>query len=80
MVTLYTKPACVQCDATKRAFNKHGIEYVTVDLTEDAEALEKVKQLGFASAPVVTAGEDSWSGFRPDLVKELAAEMVPAAA
>jgi len=27
-VTVYTKPACVQCVATKRALDKEGIPYL----------------------------------------------------
>lgn len=70
-ITLYTKPACVQCDATKRALDKAGLTYVTVDLTQDAAALELVQQWGYRSAPVVSAGDDHWSGFRPDKIKAL---------
>ena len=71
-VTLYSKPFCVQCDATKRALNKAGIAYDVVDITEDAEALAMVKSLGYVQAPVVITSEDHWSGFRPDKVKALA--------
>ncbi len=71
-ITVYTKPMCVQCDATKRQLNKQGLDYVTVDLTEDADALEYVKGLGFAQAPVVVAGDEVWSGYRPDLIKKVA--------
>lgn len=34
-VTIYTKPACMQCNATHRALDKAGIDYTTVDITED---------------------------------------------
>ena len=70
-VTLYSKPLCVQCDATKRALNKAGVPYDVVDITEDADALAKVKSLGFAEAPVVITDGDQWSGFRPDKVKAI---------
>lgn len=70
-ITLYTKPNCVQCDATKRALEKTGLAYVTVDLTQDAAALEQVQQWGYRSAPVVVAGDDHWSGFRPDKISEI---------
>ncbi|MGO1458498.1 MAG: glutaredoxin-like protein NrdH [Flaviflexus sp.] len=78
-ITVYTKPACVQCNATTRALNKAGLAYDTVDLTEDAEALEAVKALGYQQAPVVMAGGDHWAGFRPDKIKALAAANVDAA-
>ena len=72
MITVYTLPACVQCDATKRQLQKSGIEYVEVKLHENPEALEKIKGMGFTAAPVVETSEAAWSGFRPDLIATLA--------
>lgn len=71
-VTVYSKPLCVQCDATKRALAKAGIAYNVVDVTDDPEALAKIKALGYVQAPVVITADDHWSGFRPDLIKTLA--------
>jgi len=71
-VTVYSKPACVQCDATYRALDKKGIEYSVVDISTDDDALERVRALGFLQAPVVVAGEESWAGFRPDRITALA--------
>ncbi|GAA4288643.1 glutaredoxin-like protein NrdH [Georgenia daeguensis] len=77
-ITVYSKPSCVQCDATYRALNKQGLEYEVVDITVDAEALENVKALGYQQAPVVFADGDHWSGFRPDKIKALAAQQAAA--
>lgn len=71
VVTVYTKPQCVQCNMTYRALDAKGISYHKVDITEDHRALEKVKSLGYMQAPVVIAGEDHWSGFRPDKISAL---------
>ncbi|GAA1803584.1 glutaredoxin-like protein NrdH [Nesterenkonia flava] len=71
-VTVYTKPACVQCNATYRALDKNGVTYKTVDISQDAEALERVRALGYMQAPVVITDNDHWSGFRPDKISELA--------
>ena len=71
-ITVYSKPNCVQCSATYRALDKAGLRYETVDISLDVEALEQVRTLGYAQAPVVVAGEDHWSGFRPDKIKTLA--------
>ena len=70
-ITVYSKPLCVQCDATKRALNKAGIRYEAVDVTENPDALAKIKALGYAQAPVVITDDDHWSGFRPDRIKAL---------
>ena len=72
-ITVYSKPNCVQCDATYRALNKHGLEYEVIDITQDEEALQTVKALGYQQAPVVFAQGDHWSGFQPDKIKALAA-------
>lgn len=69
-VSLYSKPVCVQCKATKRAFDKAGVRYTEIDLSQDEKALNKVKALGYMQAPVVIAGTDHWGGFRPDKIKE----------
>lgn len=73
MTTVYTKPACVQCDMTKRYMDKNGIEYTTVDITKDPEALEMILGMGFSSAPVVISEKGSWAGFQPDKINQLAA-------
>lgn len=72
-ITVYTKPACVQCNATYRALDRQGLAYEIVDLTQDEAALAKVKALGYQQAPIVIAGDDHWSGFRPDKISALAA-------
>ena len=71
-ITLYTKPACVQCNATKKALDRAGLDYTTVDVTVDDEARDYVMALGYVQAPVVEANGEHWSGFRPDKIAELA--------
>ncbi|UIK90186.1 glutaredoxin-like protein NrdH [Arthrobacter polaris] len=78
-VTVYTKPACVQCNATYRALDKKGITYQSVDISTDPAALEHVLSLGYQQAPVVITEADHWSGFRPDKIAELAAAVERAA-
>ena len=70
-ITVYTKPACVQCNATYKALDKQGLTYKVIDITEDAQARDFVVQLGYQQVPVVVAGSDHWSGFRPDRIKAL---------
>lgn len=72
--TVYSKPRCVQCNATYRALDKAEIDHLTVDLSEDADAFAFVTgDLGHSAAPVVVVrdGEEivkHWSGFRPDYI------------
>ena len=71
-IIVYSKPACVQCTATTRALDARGLTYDVIDLTEDAQAMERVMALGYRQAPVVIAGESHWAGFRPDMIGRLA--------
>lgn len=70
-VTVYSKPRCIQCDATYRCLDRLGVPYVSVDVTRNRRAHAKIVGLGYASAPVVVAGKRHWSGFRPDLIATL---------
>ena len=72
-ITLYTKPACVQCKATEKAFDRAGLTYDTVDISLDDEARDYVLALGYLQAPVVEANGEHWSGFRPERINSLTA-------
>lgn len=72
-VTVFTKPRCPQCEATKRQLKRANIAFEVVDLTENPSTLEQLTQAGFRQAPVVITPDASWSGYRPDLIKQLAA-------
>lgn len=73
-ITVYTKPACVQCNATYRALDKAGIAYDVVDISQDPQARDYVMSLGYLQAPVVVVDKgEHWAGFRPDRIKTLAA-------
>ncbi|OBA59413.1 NrdH-redoxin [Mycobacterium sp. 1100029.7] len=77
-ITVYTKPACVQCTATYKALDKQGITYDTVDISLDSEARDYVMALGYLQAPVVVSENEHWSGFRPDRIKALASSALSA--
>mgnify|MGYP000835500042 CR=1 FL=1 len=67
-VTVFTKPHCPQCDATKRQLTKLGVPFETVDLTQNPST-------GFQQAPVVITPDNSWTGYRPDLIREVAQQV-----
>ena len=71
VVTVYSKPSCVQCTATYRALDQKGVNYEIVDLTQDQVAFDTVRNLGYMQVPVVVAGEDHWAGFQPDRISSL---------
>ncbi len=72
-VTVYSLPACVQCESTKRYLKKNGVEFEEIDLAEDNASMDYVKSLGHSSAPVVVYGAKNWSGFRMDKLSEIVA-------
>lgn len=79
MVTVYSKADCSQCDMTKKVLKLKGIGYREFRVDEDDAAMAFVKNMGYLAAPVVvigfeneTMGGQHWSGFRPDLLTQLA--------
>ena len=73
MVTVYTKPNCMQCNFTKKYLTEKEIEYQTIDITESEEALAEVKGMGFQAVPVIVAeNEEAFYGFQPDRLAKLA--------
>lgn len=74
----------MQCTATKRFLDSRGLEYTTVDVSQDADALAFIKQLGYLAAPVVYTHRfaqpepgvldefvQHWSGNQPDRIKAI---------
>lgn len=50
-VTVYSEPVCMQCNATHRGLDRRNIAYSTVDVVQDAEALARIRALGYRQAP-----------------------------
>lgn len=70
-ITVYSKPACVQCNATTRALDRQGLAYQLIDISQDDEAYATVQGLGYRQVPVVVVGNAHWAGFRPDMISAL---------
>jgi glutaredoxin-like protein NrdH len=51
--------------------DKQGLPYQVIDLTQDAQALGQVRAMGYQQVPVIVAGDQHWSGFRPDKISAL---------
>lgn len=79
-ITVLGTPNCQGCGLTVRALEKAGLtrgsDYVYRDVTSDPEAAALAKSLGYATAPVLIAGDKNWSGFRPDLLNDAIAAAV----
>lgn len=68
MVTVFSKPSCVQCSMTLRALDRQGISYQVLDVAQDSAAHARITSWGYRQVPVVLAGDEHWSGFRPDRI------------
>lgn len=71
-VKIWTKSNCVQCDQTKKQFNKLGIDYVEENIEENPGQLEAFMEQGYMSAPIIETEIGNWSGFRIDKISDLA--------
>lgn len=71
-ITVFTNPSNLQCEATEQELAKLGVCYVAIDLTQNPSTFEQIKDAGFKQIPVVISPNSSWSGHRPDLIRQLA--------
>lgn len=70
--TVYKLPMCPKCDRTVEHMKNLGIEFETVDLSEDPVARQHIKDTyGFSTAPVVVTDDDVWCDYKPDKIKAL---------
>ena len=60
---------------TVTVFTKLGVPFETVDLTQNPSTLEQLQAAGFQQAPVVITPDNSWTGYRPDLIREVAQQV-----
>ena len=64
-ITVYTKPACVQCNAVFRALNNAGIEYQKVDISTDPEARDYVMAWATCKSPSSSPPTPIFRAFAP---------------
>jgi glutaredoxin len=63
-ITIYTTPTCPFCRAAKEDLDRRGIKYKEVDVSKDAEELEKMLRIsGKRLVPVMVNGENVTVGF-----------------
>lgn len=74
-ITVYSaNPDCQGCKLTKRQLGARGIRYSEATPTD--AVLATVRALGLElTAPIVQAGEQIWTGFRPDRIDALASAL-----
>lgn len=52
MLKLYTKTVCPKCVVAKAMLNGNEIEFEVINVEQDEEARNKLKDLGFMSVPI----------------------------
>ncbi len=63
-ITIYITPTCPFCKAAKEDLDRKGIKYREIDVSKDAEGLEKmVKLSGKRLVPVMVDEENITVGF-----------------
>lgn len=70
-ITVWELPNCVQCNQTKKEFDKLGIQYSVRQLNRNPKAVERFKELGLIAAPIVETDDRRWSGFRLNRIRSL---------
>ena len=77
MLTVYSKPRCMQCEMTKMWLGQNKIEYENVDIEANPGAFELLKHYGFTLLPVVVIDDEfedpnkTWMGFQVDKLERL---------
>lgn len=71
-VTVWETENCQMCRMTKRQLGKLAIDFTTELLSDHPEAVERFRNDGHMTAPVVESPIGTWSGFRSTKIEELA--------
>ena len=72
-ITVLSQPGCQPCKAVARYLDKREIDYTYIDVTQDADAFAKIRDLGYQQTPVVIAGDVHFGGFQPTKLDALIA-------
>lgn len=72
MITVYSKNNCMQCKMVKKWLTEHNTDFTEINIEEQPEFVQTVKDMGFLAAPVVVKGEIAFSGFNPSKLAEIA--------
>ena len=78
-ITSCEKPSwCFGCKKTNELFDAAGVQFTTVDITTNDQALAYITdELGYSQAPVVVyekdGSEDHWSGLNPTKISQVIA-------
>lgn len=58
MLTVYSKPRCMQCEMTKMWLTQNKIPFEAVDIEANPGALELLRHYGWQALPVVAIDDE----------------------
>lgn len=69
MLRIFTKPNCTFCDRSKAYLTDLGIDYDVIDISENPQLREWLKNQGHTTVPQFYVGmklaiEDGWAGLQ----------------
>ena len=68
MITIYSKPNCMQCEFAKKYLKDKGVKFKEINVFEDDKALAMLRDEGYSEMPVVDICGNIHTGFRPELL------------
>jgi glutaredoxin-like protein nrdH len=77
MLTVYSKPNCIQCEMTKMWLTQNKIPFETIDIVSNPGTLELVRHYGWQTLPVVAIDDElsdeskAWAGFQIEKLEAL---------
>lgn len=77
MLTVYSRPNCMQCNFTKMWLTQNKIPFEVVDIEANPGALELLIHYGWQALPVVAIDDElsnkskAWAGFQIDKLEAL---------
>lgn len=71
MITIFSKPNCMQCEFAKKYLNDKGIEFKEINVFEDKKALTTLRDAGYSQMPVVDVNGEFHTGFRPEILAKV---------
>lgn len=79
-VTVFTTgPGCHLCLVTKTHLKKRGVVFEEVRIDQNPDLADRLRTLGYLTAPVVLVGEDDvWQGYSGDSIDALAKDLAVA--
>ncbi|WP_431711471.1 glutaredoxin family protein [Glutamicibacter uratoxydans] len=68
-ITVYGQDDCAYCDELMKYYQRRGIptQYVNLSNPQNADILQRLKDQGFGSTPIVETSNNAWCGRRKDL-------------